>query len=115
MMWTPGDWMSRSTTATVRPCCASSVATLAVVFDLPVPPRNEWTEISCAIARAYTALLGVAQPEALRLLLQIAEVVGVGDLFDLPGRLRLVDLDLQRLHLRLQASLALVDLARHPL
>jgi hypothetical protein len=25
-----------------RPPAASSVATLAVVFDLPVPPRNEW-------------------------------------------------------------------------
>src|SRR3954447_3108000 len=27
------------------PCCASRTATLAVIFDLPVPPRNEWVEM----------------------------------------------------------------------
>jgi hypothetical protein len=38
----PGDWISVSTTPIRRPSAASSVATLAVVFDLPVPPWNEW-------------------------------------------------------------------------
>ena len=37
----PGDWMSVSTTPTRRPRIAASTATFAVVFDLPVPPRNE--------------------------------------------------------------------------
>jgi hypothetical protein len=46
MTWIPGDWMSRSTTPTRRPSAARSVATFAVVFDLPVPPRNEWMETS---------------------------------------------------------------------
>src|SRR5436853_5582440 len=98
MTWTPGDWMSRSTTATVLPSRASSVATFAVVFDLPVPPRNEWTEITVAIR---ATLLGV-EPQRTGLLLQVAEVVGLGDRIDLLRGLRLVDLDLQRLHLRLQ-------------
>src|SRR3954447_8395843 len=51
--WIPGDWMSRSTTAMFLPSAARSVATFALVFDLPVPPRNEWTETSWAMARPY--------------------------------------------------------------
>jgi len=44
-IWIPGDWMSVSTTPTRRPSAASSAARLAVVFDVPVPPRYEWTEM----------------------------------------------------------------------
>src|SRR5579885_744670 len=40
----PGDWMSASTMPTRRPCRAKVAARFAVVFDLPVPPRKEWTE-----------------------------------------------------------------------
>src|SRR3954469_7165104 len=39
----PGDWMSVSITPTWRPRPAYTTARFAVVFDLPVPPRNEWT------------------------------------------------------------------------
>ncbi len=45
----PGDWMSVSITPTRRPSAASKAATLAVVLDLPVPPRNEWIEMILAI------------------------------------------------------------------
>ena len=41
MTWRPGDWTSVSTTPTRLPSLASSAAMLAVVFDFPVPPRNE--------------------------------------------------------------------------
>ena len=41
----PGDWMSVSTTPTRRPSAASRAATLAVVLDLPVPPRKEWMDM----------------------------------------------------------------------
>ena len=41
MTWMPGDWMSVSMTPTRWPARATSTARLAVVFDLPVPPRNE--------------------------------------------------------------------------
>jgi hypothetical protein len=40
----PGDWTSVSTTPTRFPFSAVSTARLAEMFDLPVPPRNEWTE-----------------------------------------------------------------------
>jgi hypothetical protein len=40
-MWIPGDWMSVSITPTRSPRRAAITATFAVVFDLPVPPRNE--------------------------------------------------------------------------
>ena len=40
----PGDWMSASITPTRLPDWASKAATLAVVFDLPVPPRKLWME-----------------------------------------------------------------------
>ena len=36
--------MSVSITPTRWPSLASWAATLAEMFDLPVPPRNEWTE-----------------------------------------------------------------------
>src|SRR3954466_15047177 len=42
--WMPGDWMSASMTPTRRPLAARHAARFAVVFDLPVPPRNECTE-----------------------------------------------------------------------
>src|SRR5689334_9785449 len=48
----PGDWMSVSITPTRLPPAASRAARLAVVLDLPVPPRKEWIVISAAIARA---------------------------------------------------------------
>src|SRR5262245_25334975 len=112
MTWIPGDWRSRSTTPTRRPSEASSVATLAVVFDLPVPPRKEWTETSCAMVRPYYAWSVSVEPEGARLLLEVAEVVGVRDLRDPAGGAGLVDLDPELLHLRLQPSLALEDLAR---
>src|SRR3972149_6092308 len=41
----PGDWMSVSMTLTRFPARATSTATLAVVFDFPVPPRNECVEM----------------------------------------------------------------------
>src|SRR5688572_13793787 len=41
----PGDWMSVSTTPTRCPAAAIKAARFAVVFDFPVPPRNEWMEI----------------------------------------------------------------------
>ena len=40
--------MSVSMTPTRFPARATSTARLAVVFDLPVPPRNEWVEIILA-------------------------------------------------------------------
>src|SRR5262245_9563394 len=51
--WIPGDWMSLSTTATR--CCilASITARFAVVLDLPVPPRNEWTEMTLATGSTF--------------------------------------------------------------
>ena len=45
MTWMPGDWMSVSMTPTRLPARATSTARLAVVFDLPVPPRKEWVEM----------------------------------------------------------------------
>src|SRR4249919_110221 len=115
MTWIPGDWMSRSTIPTRRPSAARTVATFAVVFDLPVPPRNECTETTCAMARPYPARSVGVEAHAARLLLEVAEVVRVGDLRDLLGGAGLVDLDAELLHLGLQSSLALDDLARHPL
>jgi hypothetical protein len=47
--WMPGDWMSVSTTPIRWPAAASSVATLAAMFDLPVPPRKEWIEMIFAM------------------------------------------------------------------
>src|SRR5512136_979219 len=43
--WIPGEAMSVSTTPTRCPRIAINAARLAVVLDLPVPPRNEWTEM----------------------------------------------------------------------
>src|SRR5437763_8484690 len=40
----PGDWMSVSITPTRAPWRATATARLAVTLDLPVPPRNEWTD-----------------------------------------------------------------------
>src|SRR6476646_9820319 len=115
MTWIPGDWMSRSTTPTCRPSAARMVATFAVVFDLPVPPRNECTETTWAMPRPYPARSVGVEAHAACLLLEVAEVVGVGDLGDLLGSAGLVDLDAELLDLGLQAPLAREDLARHPL
>ena len=41
----PGDWISVSTTPTRLPASAYNAARLALRLDLPVPPRNEWTEM----------------------------------------------------------------------
>src|SRR5690348_17039735 len=104
----PGDWMSVSTTPTRWPSAASRVATLAAVFDLPVPPRNEWTEMTLDIVPllcvpGYVLLLAVrAQAKLGGLRLEILEVFGLGDLGHLLGGSCLVDLDAQLPHLLLQ-------------
>src|SRR5919109_2955438 len=54
-MWIPGDWMSVSTMPIRLPMRASETARLAVVFDLPVPPRKEWIEMMSVIARLARA------------------------------------------------------------
>jgi len=41
--------MSVSTTPIRCPPAASSVAMLAAMFDLPVPPRKEWIEMIFAM------------------------------------------------------------------
>src|SRR2546425_12764571 len=53
----PGDWMSVSTTPTCRPWPASRAATLAVVLDLPVPPRNECTAMIVDMAVLSSTLV----------------------------------------------------------
>src|SRR5688572_4932082 len=62
-MWIPGDWMSVSTMPTRLPVRAIATARFAVVFDLPVPPRNEWIEMISVIA---CGLRGIIHPCALR-------------------------------------------------
>src|SRR5438477_5170506 len=103
--------MSVSTTPTRWPSAASSVATLAAVFDLPVPPRNEWTEMIVDIVPLLCALECVlrggvrAQPELGGPCLQVLEVLGLGDLGHLPGGSHFVDLDAQLPHLLRQPLL----------
>src|SRR6266487_3796893 len=117
----PGDWMSVSTTPTRWPSAASRVATLAAAFDLPVPPRNEWTEMTLDIApllcaSGYVLFLGVrAEAKLGDLRLQVPEIVGLGDLGHLPGGACLVNLDAQLPHLLLQQPLTRQDFDRHPL
>src|SRR5205814_1626054 len=60
-VWIPGDWMSVSTTPTRWPSAASSAATLAAAFDLPVPPRNEWTEMILDIGRSRDDVVDVLE------------------------------------------------------
>ena len=54
--------MSVSTTATLLPARASWAATLAVVLDLPVPPRNEWIETTVVIGRGLAVSRPVGKP-----------------------------------------------------
>src|SRR6266545_3734783 len=100
--------MSVSTTPIRCPPAASSVATLAVMFDLPVPPRNEWTEMIFA-----TALVLGTCPQLVRSALEVPEIVRVGDLGHLLGGPSRVDLDLELADLLLQGLLAGRYLARH--
>src|SRR5207247_1335876 len=115
----PGDWMSVSTTPTRWPAAASRVATLAAAFDLPVPPRNEWTEMTLDIApllsaSGYVLFLGVrAQAKLGGLRLQVPEIFGLGDLGHLPGGACLVNLDAQLPHLLLQQPLTRPDFGCH--
>src|SRR5436190_10695508 len=82
-VWIPGDWMSVSTTPTRWPSAASSAATLAAAFDLPVPPRNEWTEMILDIVPLLcipgcVLLLGVrAKAKRGGLGLEVLEVFGL--------------------------------------
>src|SRR5262245_39169144 len=55
----PGDWMSVSTTPTRLPWRATAATRFAVRFDLPVPPRNEWTEMIFPTPR-YSSLVPFA-------------------------------------------------------
>src|SRR5262245_30590570 len=64
--WIPGDWMSASITPTRAPPTASAAARLAVVFDLPVPPRNEWTDTMTATDADSLLHAPVAPPPRLR-------------------------------------------------
>src|SRR6266511_1003281 len=100
--------MSVSTTPIRCPPAASSVATLAVMFDLPVPPRYEWTEMIFA-----TALVLGTCPQLVRSALEVPEIVRVGDLGHLLGGPSRVDLDLELADLLLQGLLAGRYLARH--
>jgi hypothetical protein len=45
----PEDWISVSITRTRCPCKARTAARFAVVFDLPVPPRKEWMDMTLGI------------------------------------------------------------------
>src|SRR5215470_4596535 len=124
-VWIPGDWMSVSTTPTRWPSAASNVATLAAAFDLPVPPRNEWTEMILDIVPLLCifgcvlflgVILGVrAKAERGGLGLEVLEVFGLGNLGNLPGGACLVNLDAQLPHLLLQQPLTRQDFDRHPL
>src|SRR6266536_6618686 len=100
--------MSVSTTPIRCPSAASSVATLAAMFDLPVPPRNEWIEMIFA-----TALVVGMCPQLGRSALEVPEIVRVGDLGHLRGGPARIDLDLELADLLLQGLLAGDDLARH--
>src|SRR6266849_2319689 len=51
--WIPGDWISVSIMPMRRPSAASKTAMLAVMFDLPVPPRNEWSEMILLMASLH--------------------------------------------------------------
>src|SRR5215208_2549255 len=107
--------MSASTTPMRRPSAASSAAMLAVVFDLPVPPRKECMAMILdmfGLSRLGCIMLG-AEAQPVRLTLQILEVVGLGDLRHLTSGPGFVDLDAQLLHLLLEALLAGADFARH--
>src|SRR5919197_5561931 len=116
-MWIPGDWISVSTTPTRWPSAASSAATLATVFDLPVPPRNEWTEITLdtvpLLCVSELSLGFRAQAKLGDFRLEVLEVFGLGDLGHLPGGSRLVDLDVQLQHLLLQPLLTGPYFGRH--
>src|SRR5436309_183818 len=95
----PGDWMSVSTTATRLPCSASAVARLAEMFDLPVPPRKEWTEMILDMAGSSSSA-GQERPAQLGgPPLQVLEVVRLHNLRHCPGLLHLVDLDAELRHL----------------
>src|SRR5215469_8144180 len=117
--------MSVSTTPTSWPSAANNVATLAAAFDLPVPPRNEWTEMILDIVPLLCILgcvlflgviLGVrAKAERGGLGLEVLEVFGLGNLGNLPGGACLVNLDAQLPHLLPQQPLTRQDFDRHPL
>src|ERR687898_315758 len=127
----PGDWTSVSTTPMRGPSAASSVATLAVVFDLPVPPRNEWMAMildmvgplsvrrgrmlrSATICRASRVSV-FTKAQLVRLSLQILKIVSLGNLGHLASGSDFIDLDAELLHLLFQAPLTGTHFARHSL
>ena len=75
-----------------RPACpaaASRAATLAVVFDLPVPPRKEWTAIRMAMASSARPMRLVGRdPQLVDPPLEVLEVLGLGRSRPPAGRCR---------------------------
>src|SRR5574341_2097302 len=116
----PGDWMSVSTTPTRCPAIATCEATLAVVFDLPVPPRKEWIETILVMMPVlqvnWEGLLVAcfalfANPLGSRLQIRIETTLG--ELLILGLALGLVNLDGQLAQLVLQVFLTFLHALDH--
>src|SRR5947208_8070670 len=95
------------------PPSASVVATLAVRFDLPVPPRKEWMEIILAmdVFRGIGSAGGqTARAQIPGAGLEILEIVAAYDGGDLPAFLGVVDLHTKLADLILQLLVAQIRL-----